>query len=107
MKNRMAVLQDMQRLINTWDESAQTAPEIIIQLKPLVSVLATMEIIPYTPEEEALMQAAIAKQLAMIAVLKKEKVEIATEMRAMNKKASVIDNYLYPKHKPTFVDHHL
>lgn len=107
MKDRMTVLQEMQQITRTWDGSATSAQEIIGLLKPLVELLATMETIPYTQEEELLMQAAIAKQLEMIAVLKTEKAAIATEMRAINKKASVIENYLYPKNQPTFVNHQL
>lgn len=107
MTERMTLLQHLSKRVGEWDGTAGTAAVLIAACKPLVNELATLADRPYTPEEKQMMEAIAFRQGEMIAAIGAEKAAIAAELRALNKKEAVVQNYLYPKRQPIFVNQQL
>lgn len=107
MSERIKVLNDLLERVEKWDETPQHVPIIIESAKPEIARLSEWESVPFTKEETALVNEITVKQRRLIESLKAGKAALAAEMRTLNRKSALVENYLYPKHTPTFVNQHL
>lgn len=107
MTERLKVLNNILVSVENWDKTPQHAQIIIESIKPEIARLSEWESVSFTKEETALVNEITVQQRQLIESLKAEKAALALEMRALNKKTALVENYLYPKHTPTFVNQHL
>lgn len=107
MTERLKVLNHILVSVKKWDETPQHAQIIIESVKLEIARFSEWESVSFTKEETALVNQIAVQQRLLIESLKTEKAAVAAEMRALNKKTALVENYLYPKNKPTFVNQHL
>lgn len=107
MTERLKVLNNILASVEKWDKTPQHAQVIIESAKPEIARFSEWETIPFTKEETALVNQITVQQRQLIESLKAGKAAVAAEMRSLNKKTALVENYLYPKYPPTFVNQHL
>lgn len=104
MSKRIEILTGIQEKLHTWDQTAQSAHVIIADTKEFILALKEMQPGAYSKEEILLIETIINQQERLITCIKEEKSKLATEIRAMNKKDTLLDSYLYPKRQPVFLN---
>lgn len=107
MSNRLTVLEEMNHVLDSWDNQAESGAEIVQKMKPLIEGLKGLPNDPYTGEEDRLLKDIYKKETRLVSVMEVAREEIAQELIGLNKNKTVVKNYVYPKKTPTFVNQEL
>lgn len=107
MSNRLTILEEMNHLLDSWDNTAESAAEIVQKMKPLIEGLKGLSNDPYTGEEDQLLKDIYKKETRLVSVMEVAREEIAQELIGLNKNKTVVQHYVYPKKTPTFVNQEL
>ena len=107
MSNRLTILEEMNHLLNSWDNQAESGAGIVQKMKPLIEGLQALPSDPYTVEEDQLLKDIYKKETRLVSVMEVAREEIAQELIGLNKNKTVVQHYVYPKQTPTFVNQEL
>ncbi|MDE1548290.1 hypothetical protein [Jeotgalibaca caeni] len=111
-EDRTMVIEKMDKLLQSWDGTADSGPVIIEKMKYLLDELQQIQenkgdSIPYSTEEATLLTQIYRTEKLLLFAMRNRKEYLAKEMMGMNKKETLVQNYLYPRKAPVFVNQHL
>ncbi|APZ49654.1 hypothetical protein BW721_08280 [Jeotgalibaca sp. PTS2502] len=107
MSNRLTVLEEMNHVLDSWDNQAESGADIIQQMKPLIEGLKGLPNDPYTVEEDQLLKDIYKKETRLVSVMEVAREEIAQELIGLNKNKTAAQHYVYSKQTPIFVNQEL
>ena len=107
MSNRLTVLEEMNHVLDSWDNQAESGADIIQKMKPLIEGLKGLPNDPYTEEENQLLKDIYKKETRLGSVMEVAREEIAQELIGLNKNKTAAQHYVYSKQTPTFVNQEL
>lgn len=107
MSNRLTVLEEMNHVLDSWDNTAESGADIIQKMKPLIEGLQALPNDPYTVEEDQLLKDIYKKETRLVSVMEVAREEIAQELIGLNKNKTAAQHYVYSKQTPTFVNQEL
>lgn len=110
-QKRVDLIEMMNEILDSWDGTAETAPQIIEELHGHVEELKTLHPAEddfdrpsYSVRESELLLDIYRKEKLVWHVMKIKKNKLQEEMKGMNHKQKMVHQYLLPQHKPTFVN---
>jgi hypothetical protein len=107
-KERLDGLLEMKQLFDSWDGTATHGIEVIEKNKEHIASLQRFDSVegmsPFSKSENELLIQVIQKQKLVMYTLRNSKEELLQQAKQVNQKSRIIENYLYMKKTPVFVD---
>ena len=107
-KQRLDVLLEMKQLFDSWDGTATNGIKVIEKNKVHIASLQILDsfegVSPFSKPENELLIQVIQKQKLVMYTLRNSKEELLQQAKQVNQKSRIIENYLYMKKTPVFVD---
>ncbi|MGB6178056.1 flagellar cap protein [Carnobacterium sp.] len=108
---RSNVLDTIWQLLISWDGTTEEALKIteknqenLIQWKEMHKQVATNEFLPYTETENEKQADILRIQQMILTSIGNERLVVMSQMKQINQKNKVRDNYVSVKREPLFVD---
>ncbi|SEK21592.1 hypothetical protein SAMN04488700_1192 [Carnobacterium iners] len=108
---RSELLEKMYQVVTSWDGTTQEAlviteknQEILIHWQNMTKQVGNEEFLPYTEIEKEKQTEILSFQQRMIASISNERLVVMSQMKQINQKNKVRDNYVSVKRDSLFID---